>query len=269
MVWKICILAPLLLLLLPSVFMLEVNMRTEHFIHYIPAESSWWNAQAFCRREHTDLVTISSKEDNKHFIRGRGWIGLRREDSRSPWKWSSTGEEAVFTIWKQSLVDLDSEKNCAFKKPNEEEWENDHCDGKHSFMCFDKKLVLVNQNETWEEALNYCRAMAVSDTDGSDVANQNHIYDLATLTTEDDHAYAREIAQEATTDEVWTGLRYLAGQWEWVGGGQVSYEGIESCPAETFCGVLEKNGTAPFRMRDCKQKMNFLCYLKFELKEEA
>lgn len=59
------------------------------------------------------------------------------------------------------------------------------------FMCYDESLTLVKENKTWDEALEYCRTL-----------NKANSYDLATLITDDDHDFAQEKAQLATTEEV-------------------------------------------------------------------
>lgn len=60
----------------------------------------------------------------------------------------------------------------------------------------------MKQQKTWEEALKHCRAMEAVDISKPATNYQNYRYDLATLLIPDDHVYAREKAQEATTDEV-------------------------------------------------------------------
>ncbi|XP_043955102.1 struthiocalcin-1-like isoform X2 [Gambusia affinis] len=125
-----------------------------------------------------------------------------------------------------------------------------NCNYKLGFLCYDERLVLVKENKTWEEALEHCRTM-----------KEGKNYTLATLNTIDDHNFAREKAQLATSEEVWTGLRYLGDEWFWVGGGPVQYQGIPRCPAER-CGVLEKNSDSSFGIRDCNERRNFFCYLK-------
>ncbi|XP_032443312.1 rheacalcin-1-like [Xiphophorus hellerii] len=139
-------------------------------------------------------------------------------------------------------------KDCAYIDNNN--GYTDYCNANRGFICYDERLVLVKENKTWEEALEYCKYM-----------KERKNYTLATLTTTDDHNFAREKAQLATTEEVWTGLRYLGDEWFWVGGGPVQYQDIPSCPAER-CGVLEKSGNSLFGIRDCNERRNFFCYLK-------
>ncbi|XP_051243940.1 E-selectin-like [Dicentrarchus labrax] len=150
-------------------------------------------------------------------------------------------------------------KNCAFKYGSRREWYSDRCDIGHTFMCYEENLVLVKENKTWEDALMHCRTLEAVDQSKPATDYQNHRYDLATLLTVDDLTFAQETAQEAP-HEVWTGLRYLAGQWVWVGGEPGPPKNINSCPTQRFCGILRKNGSLD--IRDCMQKRFFLCYKK-------
>lgn len=93
-------------------------------------------------------------------------------------------------------------EDCAFKHMNVDVWESHPCDKKHSYICYDERLVLVKKMSTWEEALRYCRALEAVDSSKPATFHQNHRYDLATLLTPDDMAYARWMAQGATTHEV-------------------------------------------------------------------
>ena len=64
--------------------------------------------------------------------------------------------------------------------------------------------------------------------------------------------------------QVWTGLRFLAGQWFWMGDGaavQVTKE-IQCDQTQSFCGVLVKNSTNLHETEDCSKELNFLCYRK-------
>lgn len=96
----------------------------------------------------------------------------------------------------------DDDDNCAYKRRHREAWRGRQCGSNHSFMCYNERLVLVKEKKTWEEALEHCRALEALDPSKPATAYQNHRYDLATLLTEDDHVFAQEKAQEATTQEV-------------------------------------------------------------------
>ncbi|XP_032394235.1 macrophage mannose receptor 1 [Etheostoma spectabile] len=256
MMRKIWTLVALMLLFLdPGVS----DLRPTNFIQTVwPNPSpSWIQAQAFCRERNLDLVTIGSERENQLYVLNAGWMGLYRENSTAAWKWSRRGETANFTNWRTG--EPKDPNNCAFKFANDPQWVSDLCGNKHSVMCSDETLVLVKENRTWEQALNHCRSLEALDSSQPATAYQNYRYDLASLLTLDDHVYAQEKAQDATTDEVWTGLRYLAGQWLWVGGELVQYPAIGSCPTHTACGVL-KNGIPGFGTMDCTWKRNFICY---------
>ncbi len=62
-------------------------------------------------------------------------------------------------------------------------------------------FVLVHQKETWDGALEYCIT---------------HYTDLASLSTSERMNSALLEITQAETEYVWTGLRFLAGDWFWV-----------------------------------------------------
>ncbi|XP_038162418.1 putative C-type lectin domain family 20 member A [Cyprinodon tularosa] len=212
---------------------------------------TWKEAQTFCRNHHTDLATIRSKQENSAIRSFDGWIGLYHKNQKNGWKWSRGDRNATFFDW---VVDDPDNGNhfCGYKtkyKPQDEgKWRDWECNKKYIVICYDEYLVLVKENKTWEEALEHCRAL--------DSVNR---FNLATLLTEHDLSYAQELAQNATTDEIWTGLRYLGDEWFWVGGeSMLDAQNPGRCPVNR-CGVLDKNGTS-FRTGDCSQKRNFFCY---------
>ncbi|XP_051993064.1 snaclec rhodocetin subunit delta-like [Xyrauchen texanus] len=100
--------------------------------------------------------------------------------------------------------------------------------------------------KTWEEALEYCRA---------------HHINLASMAS---HGIELQLTKnekaESQTDSVWTGLRFLAGEWLWVNrkplGNQVA---LPECPTEPFrCGARNSK-TDTWENRNCDEKLNFLC----------
>uniref|UniRef100_A0A672L7E4 C-type lectin domain-containing protein n=1 Tax=Sinocyclocheilus grahami TaxID=75366 RepID=A0A672L7E4_SINGR len=110
-------------------------------------------------------------------------------------------------------------------------------------------LVLVLRNETWEGALEYCQKQ------------NNDLASLSSLSMMD--SALGEITQ-AQTEYVWTGLRFLAGDWFWVNGNVLDYTawsktGQPQCPArDLHCGALDKQ-TRDWTNRDCEETLNFFC----------
>ncbi|KAF3847040.1 hypothetical protein F7725_004118 [Dissostichus mawsoni] len=112
-----------------------------------------------------------------------------------------------------------------------ESWRNSHtwadyqCDRRERFLCYNETLVLVKRKKTWDQALRHCRLLEAKNPQKAVNLRWNYRYDLASVLTPDDRAYARLRAGEASTDQVWTGLRLLAGQWFWTGDGEAVQEG--------------------------------------------
>ncbi|XP_030614937.1 dromaiocalcin-1-like [Archocentrus centrarchus] len=122
-----------------------------------------------------------------------------------------------------------------------------NCDTQLPFICYGGNLVLIEENKTWEEALEHCRALS---------------YDLVSVQRED-YNILMEVVSGANTEEVWTGLRFLAGKWLWVNGADMMYSDLPLCPGMVQrCGVLTKTGTGRLETRDCSERKNFLCYIK-------
>ncbi|XP_041858772.1 C-type mannose receptor 2-like [Melanotaenia boesemani] len=251
-----------LLLILPPVCGQQSDLRTTSFKHYSNMKS-WEDAQSFCREKHTDLATLRSDKDNQVLGGDGGWIGLYRENENFTWKWSRGDETATFFKWAVGEPNNMQTELCVLRWYGTKNWYNVVCNRIQQYMCYDENLILVTENKTWEEALDHCRSLGGEDSENPDSVSWKPSYDLVTLITEDDHDYARERAQQATTDEVWTGLRFLGDGWFWVGGEPVQYQDIPSCPAYG-CGVLEKNSKTSFGLRACSQRRNFFCYKRPE-----
>lgn len=89
---KMFILIPLLLFISP------VCGDLLNFKHYSGSNmTTWTKAQTFCRKYHTDLITIRNEQENTFFKSG-GWIGLYRANTNT-WKWSRGDEITSFTKW--------------------------------------------------------------------------------------------------------------------------------------------------------------------------
>ncbi|TDH17434.1 hypothetical protein EPR50_G00008200 [Perca flavescens] len=129
-----------------------------------------------------------------------------------------------------------------------------NCSARFPFVCFADNLVLVKENKTWEEALEHCRAL-------SSTSQPNVRYELVSVQPGEDQDYVMNRVMEADTDEVWAGLRFLAGEWLWVNGASMLYSDLPLCPTVVqHCGALSKNNTGSVETKDCSEKRNFLCY---------
>ena len=105
---------------------------------------------------------------------------------------------------------------------------------------------MVKENKTWEEAYEHCRAQYTG---------------LAFLSSVTQLNLAKKETNETQTVSVWTGLRFLAGEWLWVNGKPLgSLVSLPSCPAEPYrCGARNSKMDI-WENRDCEEKLNFLCY---------
>uniref|UniRef100_A0A673MUX6 C-type lectin domain-containing protein n=1 Tax=Sinocyclocheilus rhinocerous TaxID=307959 RepID=A0A673MUX6_9TELE len=113
-----------------------------------------------------------------------------------------------------------------------------------SVTCADN-FILVQENKTWEEALVYCRSYY------TDLASFHFGWPVNQIKSQ---------TNNAQTDSVWTGLRFLNGNWNWLNviNDQNSLP-LPSCPPEPHrCGARNTK-TERWENRDCEEKLNFLC----------
>ncbi|KAK2848431.1 hypothetical protein Q7C36_010113 [Tachysurus vachellii] len=119
------------------------------------------------------------------------------------------------------------------------------CGNAKSFYC-DRFLILVKEKKTWEEAQEFCRTNYTS---------------LASVTSETSLSQLNLETVGTETESVWTGLRFMNGQWFWVSGEQLgSLVSMPSCPALSYrCGALNTT-TNTLQNLNCNEKLNFVCY---------
>ncbi len=232
-----------------SLFGLNTSLRRKHY--YVNNSMKWSDAQSYCKNYYDDLSTVSNEEmqvlsENEQITEDFYWIGLRR--SYWPWRWTG-GEVATDVNWDKGQPNYYNEYCCAVKRSSSKVHDAD-CDETKPFYCMeDMELILVQQESTWEEALLYCR--------------QNY-KDLAVLSSDRIMTEAKDQSTAALTDDVWIGLRFIAGHWFWANGEAFEYKGWSSggelqCPAmNQRCAVLNRNSMV-WKPVDCEQRFNFLC----------
>ncbi|XP_066513059.1 macrophage mannose receptor 1-like [Hoplias malabaricus] len=116
------------------------------------------------------------------------------------------------------------------------------------------KLVLVNQTLSWKDALRYCR---------------EHHVDLVSVHSEEVQSWVMKVAQKASTDHVWLGLRHTCtlSFWFWVSGESICYQnwapgngtGTDNCGSGERSGVVESSGGQQWVSLPETQQLNFIC----------
>ncbi|XP_037609042.1 secretory phospholipase A2 receptor-like [Sebastes umbrosus] len=187
----------------------------------ISDSKDWLSAQNHCREFHGDLVTITNLQEATE----------------------------LFPLSLLVLVgEPDPNEHCVWKSHSHLKWANYPCKELHPFIC-DKRVDLVQEKKTWEGALEHCR--------------EKENYDLVSLP----EVAARNtfllnrgtITQQATNNEVWIGLRFLAGEWWWMNGERATSSDLPHCPAQQqHCGALLPNEKG-WKIMNCSEKRNFIC----------
>ncbi|XP_062409803.1 C-type mannose receptor 2-like [Sardina pilchardus] len=221
-------------------------------------EKTWADAQRYCREQHTDLASVRNQAENDQIkgviahsshdqiegVRGdkEAWIGLFR------YTWSD-GSSSTFRHWGAEEPN-NKGVACTEIMPSGQ-WKDADCqhnDGSH-FICYEDELVLVRENKTWREALQYCR---------------EHHVDLVSVTSERVQRWVSERAKGASTAHVWVGLLHSYGVgWYWVCGQTVCYSNwtqgqqVESFPQGV--GAVESGGGQWVSNLTKTDQLNFIC----------
>ncbi|KAI4890374.1 hypothetical protein NFI96_021532 [Prochilodus magdalenae] len=245
---------------------------------------TWREAQNYCRENHADLASVRNQSENQEIykaaqtsVREVFWIGLFKDS----WKWSDQSSSS-FRYWATNQPDnQDGQENCtAVSMTNQGRWsdwkiislintepQNLVCstvgqcvkilECLHPLIIFllpPDKLILIQQNLTWREALWYCR--------------ENHL-DLVSVHSEEIQLWVKEVAQKASTKHVWLGLRHTCSQslWYWVSGFSICYQnwvpgngtGGEECGSVERTGAVQSGGEQQWVSLPENQKLNFIC----------
>ncbi|KAK2862937.1 hypothetical protein Q5P01_002470 [Channa striata] len=228
------------------------NRTSNNKVYCIKEQKTWPEAQNYCRVNHTDLV---SGLDQLHVCDGCDqpgsyvWIGLFRDT----WRWSD-GSSFSFRYWESlsdnNMVDGQSKKTCATTVLNRAgRWSFDNCSNEKPFICYDDKVILINENKTWVEALNYCR---------------EKYHDLVSITSLDEQRWIQDRAKNASSPYVWLGLRYSCTLdfWFWVNDEKISYTNwspnkTDECDMSAAMETGRKN---QWVTKPDNEEHNFICF---------
>ncbi|XP_027868982.1 macrophage mannose receptor 1-like [Xiphophorus couchianus] len=256
----------MLLLLFNAALLMETTLLKT--IYLISQELTWTDARQFCQKNHIDMITWDIVDPNllTKWLQENEltavWIGLHEDpEQQSVWRWINvkTGEGLTGEDVSESSYWSEQTKNsysCGSYNSSRKKWFSSVCSDTLPFVCYGDNLVLSTENKTWEEALDHCRKMSSS----------SYKYDLLSV-TRPDFSYVRDRIYRATSEEVWTGLRFLGGEWWWSDGETLDQQEIlPDCPSQwQHCGMLSKYNTANWTSSDCSERRNFICnYVKLQ-----
>uniref|UniRef100_A0A671XX89 C-type lectin domain-containing protein n=1 Tax=Sparus aurata TaxID=8175 RepID=A0A671XX89_SPAAU len=212
--------------------------------HFIDKTRSWDEAQKYCREKHTDLVTVYEETDiDLSNTAGLYWIGLFADT----WRWSD-GSSSFFRPWSQTFpVYHPGISKCATLN-KDGRWNTANCNSQKPFFCYNN-VILIKENKTWEEAINYCR--------------EKH-NDLISITDAEQQRWVQERAKNATSSHVWLALRFtcILEVWFWVTDERVDYKNwapnvkMDDC---NMSGAMEAGGKHKWIKEDDMMKFNFFC----------
>ncbi|XP_030635251.1 macrophage mannose receptor 1-like [Chanos chanos] len=238
------------------------KVSSERYI-LIKEYKTWTGAQSYCRENHTDLVSVRNQTENdwikNEWIKSSArdstetWIGLFRDS----WKWSDQSKSS-FRNWAPGQPSNNGGvENCAAMQVNGADvgqWHDFTCAGEKPFVCYEDKLILINMNLTWSEALNYCRRRRM---------------DLVSVHSEKIQNKVKAVTEKASTAHVWLGLRYSCtlGFWFWVSGDSSCYHNwapgngtvVEECVNEGRTGAVETREDKQWISLPENTKLNFIC----------
>lgn len=160
-------------------------------IEYFRIAQSWYNASHYCQKFSGQLVNmhpITALSLNK-----TGWIGgYKRNDI---WKWVGNFTPSV-TKWATNET---QSQDCAAYNVYSKMYLRTSCSERFHPLCLNDNLLVVKENKTWEEAVNYCLAL------NGWKKNQPHRrykFNLLSLYEGSDYNYIRDRIYTATTTEV-------------------------------------------------------------------
>uniref|UniRef100_A0A8D0CQH9 C-type lectin domain-containing protein n=1 Tax=Sander lucioperca TaxID=283035 RepID=A0A8D0CQH9_SANLU len=220
-----------------------------HFIRY---EKTWEEAQKYCRKNHTDLATVSNQTDMKRLRSSttakppyKAWIGLQENTPNIVWRWSLPGVKFNVTEseWSDKQPDnVDDQEICV--RMHDGTWDDDHCSAKYKCICYDdnssgETFHISTSEMNWTEAQSYCR-----DNYTDLISGVKQLEDFKTQRRKDAEAF-------------WIGL-FRDSYWSWSDGSSFSFRSWDKDEPKKTCAMTTSDGK--WSSDDCNNKKPFFCY---------
>ncbi|KAK9975557.1 hypothetical protein ABG768_020808 [Culter alburnus] len=216
----------------------------------IRENKTWFEAQLYCRKNHTDLVTIRNYEENERVKEARNgsnsfWIGLQYNTNVD---WLDGGHS--------NYTQNNKSKGCFTFLSMHGFWVKSNGNG-CSALCYKSFIYVSPVKKSWEDALIYCN---------------RHYSGLLRIESESDQKeIQQELRRKDISGPVWVGLRQsrLFGFWMWSNGLHVGHWTNWKVGSQTehlisqHCGATEEvDGEYKWSDKDCRSEFTFLCEVK-------
>ncbi|XP_049425181.1 C-type mannose receptor 2-like [Epinephelus fuscoguttatus] len=257
---------------------------------------TWPQAQNYCRKRHTDLVSGDQQLEDDEFKREYKsdnwvWIGLFRDS----WRWSD-GSSFSFRYGGPQFNDDSGSERCAVTMLNDGgRWRDEDCDETKPFFCYGEPTTkkgttagpsssTVTEDKTQGTTTKKGTTAGPSSSTVTEDKTQDKMilikenmtwedalyyceekhHDLVSITNPDEQKQVQEKAKKANSPYVWLGLRYTCtlGFWFWIDDKMVTYKNWDTdVPADDcdMSGAMDRGGEHKWFKKNDNEKFNFIC----------
>ncbi|KAK0135448.1 Macrophage mannose receptor 1 [Merluccius polli] len=223
-----------------------------HYYQYIDKKMTWQDAQSYCRKNHSDLATISNSRDNNIALKSKTnsaenyvWIGLNNNNTQGAWRWSEDSSNASFYNWNKGEPNVNSD---CVEMRRDGRWYDVKCHHKLPFICYGKKhrrYHYIDKKMTWQDAQSYCR--------------KNHS-DLATISNSRDNNRTLKSQTNSAENYVWIGLNKNQGAWRWSDSSKASFYNWNKGEPYGDGNCVEMRPDGFWNDMRCHQERPFICH---------
>ncbi|XP_023809051.1 C-type mannose receptor 2-like [Oryzias latipes] len=235
---------------------------------------NWTEAQQHCRKEYTDLATVSTMADLEklgdiHSKNIEIWIGLFKKAGTnviSHWSLPGLQFNESQAKWKIGEPNGVTSETCgAIEKITEKQWLDMSCMCSAHFICYNGSAssaykYYLGDKKTWFDALRYCRVNHTDLISGPQLEelqkhdNPSQIIQLYNGTS------VNNLDSLSTFHHIFIGL--FRDAWTWSDGSSFSFRDwnlkYDSSSIKHDCTIRNKDGM--WETKNCSEQKPFFCY---------
>ncbi|KAK2830104.1 hypothetical protein Q5P01_018035 [Channa striata] len=142
---------------------------------FVQSAMTWIEARDYCRSNHTDLVSISTIDENSEIaslLSSSAWIGLHRK----PWAWVDSNL-STFTNWDENQPSgtVGSVTSCAGVNTTTRKWRNVDCGELHYFVCQNISYYQIDPSPVQQNSKKRYKLQFSSGADLTDPSAQQQV----------------------------------------------------------------------------------------------